>query len=244
MAKSEITPNDSASKKYSCIFFDLDHTLWDYETNSRETLVELYHDYDLMAKGVPSCDDFTSQFTIVNTKLWDLYDRGLAGSEVIRKERFRQILNAFHIQEDKLCGDLSYHYLDQCPRKGHLMPHALEVLDYLSLHYKLSVITNGFDEIQNMKMQSTNLLPYFDHIITSQRAGSRKPSCEIFNFALTCNGIKHHQAIMVGDNLITDIGGACNAYIDAVFYNPEKNVADGHYYAHEIHSLVELREIL
>src|SRR5688572_8635203 len=241
MAKSEMT--DSSPKKYSCIFFDLDHTLWDYETNSRETLAELYNNYDLLAKGVSSCDDFTSQFSIVNTKLWDLYDRGLAGSEVIRKERFKQILQAFDIREDKLCDDLSYDYLDLCPRKGHLMPHALEVLDYLSVHYKLSVITNGFDEIQNMKLQSTNLLPYFGHIVTSQRAGCRKPSCEIFNFALACNGIKNHQAIMVGDNLITDIGGASNAYIDAVFYNPEKTANDG-YYAHEIQSLAELRQIL
>jgi YjjG family noncanonical pyrimidine nucleotidase len=243
MAKSEMTRSDSSPKKYSCIFFDLDHTLWDYETNSRETLVELYNDYGLLAKGVSSCDDFTAQFSIVNTKLWDLYDRGLANSEVIRKERFKQILQAFNIREGKLCDDLSYDYLDLCPRKAHLMPHALEVLDYLSVHYKLSVITNGFDEIQNMKLQSTNLLPYFDHIVTSQRAGSRKPSCEIFNFALACNGIKNHQAIMVGDNLITDIGGACNAYIDAVFYNPEKIVNDG-LYAHEIQSLAELREIL
>src|SRR5688572_13112061 len=243
MAKSEMMRNGNEPKKYSCIFFDLDHTLWDYETNSRETLVDLYHHYDLVAKGVSSCDEFTAQFSIVNTKLWDLYDRGIIGSEVIRKERFKQILQTFKISEEKLCEDLSFNYLEQCPRKGHLMPYAKEVLDYLSVHYKLSVITNGFDEIQNMKMQSTNLLPYFDHIITSQRAGCRKPSCEIFNFALTCNGIKNYQAIMVGDNLITDIGGACNAYIDAVFYNPEKIANDG-MYAHEIHSLSELRELL
>ena len=243
MAKSEITSNNSSPKKYSCIFFDLDHTLWDYETNSRETLVELYHQFNLMGKGVSSCENFTTQFTSINTRLWELYDKGLVGSEVIRKDRFKQILEAFNVRDEKLCDDLSFHYLDLCPRKANLMPHALEVLDYLSVHYKLSVITNGFDEIQNMKLQSTNLLPYFDHIITSQRAGCRKPSCEIFNFALTCNGIKNHQAIMVGDNLITDIGGACNAYIDAVFYNPEKIASHGQY-AHEIHSLAELREIL
>jgi YjjG family noncanonical pyrimidine nucleotidase len=243
MAKSEMMRNGNEPKKYSCIFFDLDHTLWDYETNSRETLVDLYRHYDLIGKGISSCDEFTAQFSIVNTKLWDLYDRGVVGSEVIRKERFKQILQAFKISEEKLCEDLSFNYLEQCPRKGHLMPYAKEVLDYLSVHYKLSVITNGFDEIQNMKMQSTNLLHYFDHIITSQRAGCRKPSCEIFNFALTCNGIKNHQAIMVGDNLITDIGGACNAYIDAVFFNPEKIANEG-MYAHEIHSLSELRELL
>jgi putative hydrolase of the HAD superfamily len=243
MAKSEITHNGTSTKKYSCIFFDLDHTLWDYEANSNETLVELFTHYNLQPKGVDSCENFTAQFNIVNTQLWDLYDRGSITSEVIRKERFKQILEAFHIRDEKLCADLSHDYLIQCPRKGYLMPHAIGVLDYLSVHYKLSVITNGFDEIQHLKLQSSNLLPYFDHIVTSQRAGCRKPSCEIFNFALDCNGIKGHQAIMVGDNLITDIGGACNAYIDAVFFNPEKKPHEGHS-AHEIECLSELRYIL
>src|SRR5688572_25554953 len=113
MAKSEMTNNDSSPKKYSCIFFDLDHTLWDYETNSRETLIQLYDQYDLRAKGVDSCENFNQQFVMVNTKLWDLYDRGLAGSDVIRKERFKQILAAFHVNEEKLCDDLSHDYLDQ-----------------------------------------------------------------------------------------------------------------------------------
>lgn len=242
MAKSEINPA-LASKKYNCIFFDLDHTLWDYETNSNETLVELYHQYNLEARGIETAGHFTRQFKIVNTKLWDLYDSGAITSEVIRQERFKQILDPFRIREEKLCEDLAHDYITHCPKKGTLMPFALEVLDYLSDHYSLSVITNGFEEIQNTKLQASNLTGYFDHVITSQRAGCRKPSCEIFNFALTCNDIKHHQAIMVGDNLITDIGGACNAYIDAVFFNPEKNVHTG-FSAHEIHCLSELRGIL
>ena len=242
MAKSEITKNGT-SKKYCCIFFDLDHTLWDYEANSSATLVDLYHQYDLQAKGVERYDDFTTQFRVINTKLWDLYDRGAILGDVIRKERFKQILAAFKIHDEKLCEDLSRDYLIECPKKGHLIPHALEVLEYLSTDYKLTVITNGFDDIQHVKMESTKLLPFFDHIITSQRAGCRKPSCEIFTFALNCNGIKNHEAIMVGDNLITDVGGACNAYIDAVYFNPEKISHDGHS-AHEINCLSELRRIL
>jgi len=243
MAKSEITQNGKSIKKYHSIFFDLDHTLWDYEANSKETLLELFQQYDLQVKGVDSGEKFAAEFNVVNTQLWNLFDRGSISSEALRKERFKQILQAFDIQDEKLGHDLSHDYLVECPKKGHLMPYAQEILDYLSVHYKLSVITNGFEEIQHQKLQSTNLLPYFDHVITSQRAGCRKPSCEIFNFALDCNGIKRHQAIMVGDNLITDIGGACNAYIDAVFFNPEKIEHEGHS-AHEIHCLSELREIL
>jgi YjjG family noncanonical pyrimidine nucleotidase len=230
-------------RKHSCVFFDLDHTLWDYEANSCETLVELYDQYNLQSKGIETCESFVAQFKIVNTTLWDLYDRGSITSDVIRKERFKQIFQAFHACDDKLCIDLSDDYLTQCPQKGYLMPHAVEVLQYLAETYHLSIITNGFEEIQHQKLRSSNLLPYFDHIITSQRAGSRKPSCGIFNFALEQNAIKHHEAIMVGDNLITDIGGASNAYIDAVYFNPEKNVHDS-FVAHEINCLSELRRIL
>ena len=243
MAKSEMTHNGTPKKKYSCIFFDLDHTLWDYETNSCDTLIELYSHYGLQEKGIAQCTDFTHQFRVINTKLWDLFDRGIITSEVIRRERFPQILEKFQIRDEKLCIDLAHDYITQCPKRGKLMPHAIETLDYLAQYYQLSVITNGFEEIQHCKLQAGNLTSYFDHIITSERAGHRKPSCEIFNFALNCYGVKNDQAIMIGDNLITDIGGACNAYIDAVFFNPEKIAHDGHK-AYEIHSLSELQRFL
>lgn len=246
MAKSKMSMNNSVGsrpKKYSCIFFDLDHTLWDYEANSRETLIEIYNQYDLKSKGIETCESFAAQFKIVNTTLWDLYDRGSITSDIIRKERFKQIFQAFHAYEEKLCMDISHDYVTQSPQKGQLMPYAIEILDYLAATYRLSVITNGFEEIQHLKLRSSKLLPYFDHVITSQRAGCRKPSCEIFNFALNTNGIKHHEAIMVGDNLITDIGGASNAYIDTIFFNPEKNRHDS-FIVHEINCLSELRGIL
>ena len=101
------------------------------------------------------------------------------------------------------------------------MPYALEVLDYLSARYKLSVITNGFEEIQHVKMTSSNILKYFDHVITSQKAGHRKPSPEIFECALRYNDIKCHQAIMIGDNLVADVGGARAASIGC-FYNTKR----------------------
>lgn len=233
----------TTQKKYSCIFFDLDHTLWDYEANSNETLRDLYQQHHLQLKGVDDCEKFTNEFQTVNIELWDLYDKGAITSDVIRNERFKRVLSAFDLRDEKLSSDLSHNYLALCPTKGHLMPYALDVVKYLSMHYRLSVITNGFDEIQHIKMKSTNLLPYFDHVVTSQQAGCRKPSCDIFKFALNCNDIKHHEAIMIGDNLFADIGGACNAYIDAVFFNPLKHTHDGHS-AYEIHCLSELRSIL
>jgi YjjG family noncanonical pyrimidine nucleotidase len=230
-------------KKYKCVFFDLDHTLWDYEANSADTLFELYEGYDLRSKGVPLYEDFLNRFKKVNIDLWNLYDNGLIDSDVIRRERFKQILEPFNAYESKLSDDLSRDYLDICPRKSKLMPHATDILNYLKQHYRLAVITNGFEEIQHQKLTAGSLHSYFDHIITSQKAGFKKPSREIFDCALQLNGVTSMEAVMVGDNLITDIGGAKNASIDAVFLNTEEIVHNEslHY---EIRSLDQLRVIL
>jgi YjjG family noncanonical pyrimidine nucleotidase len=207
---------------YKCIFFDLDHTLWDYETNSRETLQELYEKHTLHEKGVTDFKSFHSEFSRVNVALWELYDHGKIGSEVIRKERFKQILATFQLHDETLNRELSDEYLHVCPKKGNLMPNAIETLQYLEGKYKLSIITNGFEEIQNIKLSAANLHTYFDHIVTSQKAGHKKPALEIFDYTLKLNSVSSHEAIMVGDNLITDIGGARTASIATVFFNPDK----------------------
>jgi putative hydrolase of the HAD superfamily len=227
---------------YRCVFFDLDHTLWDYERNSKETLHEIYGEFRLIEKDV-DFDKFHFRFREVNLQLWDLYDRGVIGSEVIRKERFKQILETFNVHDDKLSQQLSDSYLQICPDKGNLMPHAMETLDYLSSRYNLTVITNGFDEIQHRKLASSNVVHFFDHIITSQRAGHKKPAREIFDYALQLNNIASSQAIMVGDNLTTDMGGARNATIDTVFFNHD-GVRHNDVVKHEIRLLSELQGFL
>lgn len=222
MAKTNLIEMNFVEKeKCKCIFFDLDHTLWDYESNSRETLQEIFSSFSLHQKGVTSFDSFHNQFKRVNTALWELYDHGKIGSEVIRKERFKQILEFFEVSDEKLTNELSDEYLHACPKKGNLMPHALETLSYLSERYRLSIITNGFEEIQHTKLTSGNLHQFFDHIITSQKAGHKKPAREIFEYTLNKNSISSHEAVMIGDNLVTDIGGARQASIAPVFYNPD-----------------------
>lgn len=230
-------------KKYRCIFFDLDHTLWDYETNARETLADLYVAFNLKSKGIKDADSFYHQFRKVNLALWDLYDRDLIDQDYIRKERFLQILDHFLIVDGSLSEDLSIKYLKQCPKKANLIPHALEVLSYLSDRYQLTLVTNGFEEIQHAKLASGNLRRFFKHIITSQKAGHRKPSREIFDYAMAVNEINCSDAVMIGDNLITDIGGARGASIDTIFYNPDK-ISHNVSVSHEISCLSELKEIL
>ncbi len=230
-------------EQFKCIFFDLDHTLWDYETNSRETLQELFKSHSLQEKGVTDFESFLKEFKRVNAALWQLYDHGKIGSQVIREERFKQILEAFHTYDQKLSADLSHEYLYACPKKGNLMPHATETLTYLADRYKLSIITNGFEEIQNTKLTSGNLHQFFDHIVTSQQAGHKKPAREIFDYTLHKNEVSSAEAVMIGDNLVTDIGGAYKASIDAVYYNPEKNTHNEQVTL-EIESLRELCSLL
>jgi len=234
--------DNNGSREYKCIFFDLDHTLWDYECNAREMLGELHQAHNLNDRGI-AFDDFHRRFSEVNFELWQLYDNGLINNDVIRTQRFKKVLGHFEVEDEDLNAALSYEYLYGCPKKSNLIPYAKDILDYLAEHYSLTVVTNGFEEIQAVKLLSGNITHYFDHVITSQKAGHTKPAREIFDYALSVNGLQCNEVVMIGDNLITDIGGARNACIDTIFYNPGA-VAHSQEVKHEIRCLSELRTIL
>lgn len=232
----------NTDREYKSIFFDLDHTLWDYEGNAREMLLELHTAHRLADREIPF-EEFHQHFKVINVELWDLYDRGLIGNEVIRKQRFQKVLAKFGVVDEKLNAILSDEYLHGCPKKCNLVPYAHDVLSYLSRHYRLTVVTNGFEEIQHIKLLSGKITHYFDHVITSQKAGFKKPAREIFDYALAVNGLACHEVAMVGDNLVTDIGGARNACIDSIFYNPTA-MEHSTEVDREIKCLSELRGIL
>ena len=230
-------------RSYRCILFDLDHTLWDFETNSHQTLLELYHHYNLENLGVSSFGAFYGTFVEINTKLWELYDLGKITREKIRFERFHGILEKLGVQDTDLSLRLSDEYVAQSPKKSGLIANALEVLDYLHPRYPMTIVTNGFEEIQYTKMESSGLTSYFKNVVTSARAGHKKPAKEIFEFALTEGGFEAHEAVMIGDNLLTDIGGAHNASVDTVFFNPNK-ISHNEKPHYEIHDLKQLMNIL
>ncbi len=229
--------------KYRSILFDLDHTLWDYETNSTETLQELFHEHKLIEVGVHSIHVFLKTFVTVNTHLWTLYDTGQIDRDVIRYERFHKIMLEMGIDNYDLSLKLSDEYVDKSPKKSALMPNAIEILDYLHPRYPMTIVTNGFDEIQSTKLDSSGITPYFKSIVTSARAGHKKPAKEIFEFAMAESGFESHETLMIGDNLLTDIGGARNASLDTVFYNPNK-IPHKEQTRFEIHDLKELKDIL
>jgi putative hydrolase of the HAD superfamily len=230
-------------KKYKCVFFDLDHTLWDYEMNSEEALSELYDRYELPKLGCVPFNEFYKTFVKVNTDIWDKYDRGLIPKDVIRNERFDRVFRHSGVHNLPLSLKFSEEYIMESPKKRNLIAHAKDVLDYLLPRYPLYIITNGFEEIQSTKMESSGITNYFKGVVTSTRAGWKKPQKEIFEFALRENGFACSETIMIGDNLLTDIAGARNASVDAVYYNPYQLP---HYepVTYEISSLKQLTTIL
>jgi len=229
-------------KKYSHIFFDLDRTLWDFDQNSQETLTELYYRYNL-DKFIESPDVFVDIYHDVNLELWDLYRKGEMTKEVLRIRRFQISFDHFRIRDDELASNFGDDYLAISPTKTILVPHTIEILDYLSLRYKLHIITNGFLKTQEIKMENCGLDKYFESLTTSETVGHNKPRPEIFHHALSSVNARKKESIMIGDDLSVDILGAKKFGIDQVFLNRDKIVHKDKI-THEIKVLTELLEIL
>ncbi len=230
-------------RKYKHILFDLDHTLWDFEKNSTEALLEVYEYYRFGENNKFTAIEFVLKFKEINAALWDQYNLNKIAKEYLRNERFKLTLMELGIQENEIPPDIGEMYIMRCPVKPHVIPHTFEVLDYLKPKYKLHIITNGFEDIQDIKLSHSNLRSYFEFIITSERAGHKKPSKEMFEKAIELLEANAEECVMIGDNPITDIQGAINASLDVIYFNPE-NVPHDLPVTHEIRSLLELTEIL
>jgi len=225
------------------IFFDLDRTLWDFETNSHSTLEELFSVFNLKGKGIPNADEFICIYKAHNEKLWRLYRVGKISQKYLRRERFQRALSDFRIQDSVLAEQIGEQYISICPKKNQLFPYSIEVLDYLSKKYKLHIITNGFHKVQHVKLKHANLTKYFDAIITSEKVGVMKPNPKIFEFALETANAKSSESVYVGDDLKVDILGCQNCRIDGIYFNPnsEKHTEK---VAFEISCLSQLKAIL
>ncbi|HEY4149041.1 MAG TPA: YjjG family noncanonical pyrimidine nucleotidase, partial [Chitinophagaceae bacterium] len=206
--------------KYKHLFFDLDHTLWDFYANSRQTLEELYETMGLQEKGVDNFDRFHKNYLAHNEKLWDRYRKGFIKSEELRWKRMWLTLLDFKIGDESLARELGVRFLESLPTRRQLFPHTLEVLDYLvAKGYQLHLITNGFVETQHSKLRNSGLTHYFTEIITSEGSNSLKPQAAIFEYAFDKAKALKEQSIMIGDDIEADIKGAMNAGLDQVFVN-------------------------
>lgn len=206
--------------KYRHLFFDLDHTLWDFETNSKETLHEVFHAHKLHETITPDFDTFYERYSFHNKRLWDRYHHGFIKQEELRWKRMWHTLLEYKIGDEKLSKEMSGEYLQILPFKTKLFPYTIEIIEYLvDKNYVLHLITNGFEEVQWGKLRNSQIDHYFKEVITSEKAMSLKPHKEIFEYALQAANASKAESIMIGDNLDADIKGAMEAGLDTIFVN-------------------------
>lgn len=229
-------------KRYRHLFFDLDHTLWDFRTNSRATLSELLTDHGLATRGVPGPEEFIAAFEEINHALWAEHGAGRMPKEVLRVLRFRTALQRFGITDGRLPQRMSESYLERCPRKTALMPGAQAMLLGVAEGHRLHIITNGFEEVQHVKLEKSGLRAHFDLILTSERAGAAKPHAAIFEAALRRTGARAEESVMIGDNAETDMLGARHAGWDQIHYTAE--TAPDALATHRVAHHDELRRLL
>jgi putative hydrolase of the HAD superfamily len=233
--------------KYKHLFFDLDHTLWDFEANSRQTLLDLFETMDLQARGISDFDLFHKNYLSHNDKLWDRYRNGYIKVDELRWKRMWLALLDFKIADEKLAREMGNHFLDLLPTRKLLFPHTTEVLDYLAeKKYILHLITNGFEKTQHSKLKHSGLDKYFVEVITSEGSNSLKPHKEIFDYAFQKAGAKPEESIMIGDTIDVDILGAINAGIDQVHVNhltKEPVMVKAQLPTFTVYSLKELEDI-
>ena len=230
-------------KKYKHLFFDLDHTLWDFEKNTSEAIKEVFKLFNLSALSLFTFSDFMKKFHEVNGFLWDKFNHGQIDKQELRDNRFKLILNQLGWTENDIPKGISEKYLELAPVKQDVIPFTHEILKYLKPKYNLHIISNGFDDIQHLKLKSSNIHHYFKKIVTSDSSGHRKPQKGIFDYAMNEAGANKENAIMIGDNLETDIIGAQNAAMDHIYFNPNK-VKHKYKVTFEIDSLKQIMNIL
>lgn len=217
------------------IFFDLDHTLWDFDKNSELTFQSIFEDFKI---ELP-LQEFLEVYLPVNKKYWKLFREGKIEQQNLRFQRLNDVFQTLNYKASaELIEALSQAYIDNLSNHTHLFPHTLEVLGYLQTKYKLHIITNGFYEVQHKKLGNSKLSPYFHTITTSEDAGVKKPNKIIFEYALSLAKTKTTTSIMIGDNLEADVEGAKAFGLEAIFFGYDSN-----YKGLQIQNLNELKTI-
>lgn len=223
------------------MFFDLDHTLWDFEKNSEICIRQIFEKHISIFPKEIGFDIFFQKFSHINSAMWNQLDLSLITHEYLRTSRFQKVLLALDIEIDEYFSlELNQMLLDLLPHQHHLMDDAFDTLEALATrNYKMHIISNGYHQIQIMKMKSGGIYHFFDQIITNDIAGARKPEKAIFDFALEKANANVNNSIMIGDNLIADIEGAKNAGLRTIYFNPE-NVGNDSENISELKYLLEI----
>lgn len=222
------------------IFFDLDHTLWDFEKNSDLAFQKVFNKHNI---SIP-LKDFLDVYKPINFEYWRLYREEKVTKSELRYQRLKKTFDSLNFYiSDKLIDNIAEDYISYLPHFNFLFPNTFEVLDYLKERYQLHIITNGFEEVQSKKMKSSNIIDYFEAIVTSESVGVKKPNPKVFEYALKITNAKPENSIMIGDSIEADILGALKMGMSAIHCNFDfKEIENKNY--RSINSLLELKQYL
>ena len=221
------------------VFFDLDHTLWDFDKNSKITFENIF------ARNHPAVliDSFIAHYIPINQACWKLYQYDKITHQQLRYDRLKLSFDAIGYKiTDEAIALISDEYIELLTENNHLFDGTLEILNYLSQKYKLHVITNGFAHVQVKKLNNAKLNPYFATVTNSEMAGVKKPNPIIFEYALDLAKAKKESSIMIGDSIEADVLGALDAGIDAIYFNESRQ--DITHSVKQINHLLELKNYL
>ena len=226
-------------KNIKHIFFDLDHTLWDFDKNSALAFNKIF-EYNSLNVDIKR---FLSFYEPLNLQYWKLYRNAQIDQEQLRYGRLKDTFNALEYEiADNMIHRLSEEYIEHLTTFDHLFENTIEVLNYLQSYYELHIITNGFSETQDKKLKVSNIKQYFKTVTNAEMAGVKKPNPIIFRHALELANAKAHESVMIGDNYEADILGALDVGYEAIFFNYRKDESESH--IRQVETLLELKMYL
>lgn len=198
------------------IFFDLDHTLWDFETNSDKAFERAFQNLQFKV----DLEKFLNYYRPINQKYWKWYREEKVTKNELRYGRLKETFDFLKITvSDELIEAMAIEYIRVLPENNHLFEGAVEILEHLSLSYQMHIITNGFEEVQHLKIEKSGIASYFNHLITSESVGVQKPHPAIFHHAMKMANTTPQESMMIGDNWEADIMGAHQAGMHVIFCN-------------------------
>ncbi|MGL2967290.1 YjjG family noncanonical pyrimidine nucleotidase [Flavobacterium sp. XGLA_31] len=221
------------------IFFDLDHTLWDFDANSVLAFDKIFKAHH----PTLDTDTFIKVYAPINQACWKLYQVDKITHEELRYNRLKQSFDALNygISDEEIIR-ISHDYITFLPDNNQLFEGAIEVLEYLYPKYKLHIITNGFADVQQKKISNSGLGRYFQTITNSEMAGVKKPHPNIFEFALSLAETHKENALMIGDCIDADVRGAIDFGMKAILFDEKESHAIEDVLT--IKHLLELKNIL
>lgn len=221
------------------VFFDLDHTLWDFDRNSAMTFEKIFQIHSINV----NLHEFLEVYEPINLEYWKLFREDRIDKASLRYGRLKNSFDKIAVSvSDEVINLLSEDYITYLPDNNYLLEGTFEILNYLRPKYHLHIITNGFHEVQHGKLKNSNIAPFFKTVTTSEMVGVKKPNPKIFYHALGLAGVEAKNSVMIGDNIEADVLGSMNMGLDAICFNVHGTKLDNH--IKQVRNLLELKSYL